>query len=457
MTWGVFDEDENKAVPHSKSIDPQHEIRPGDLLLSRSNTAELVGASVLVGACRNKLLLSDKSMRLLVAECIDRRWLQCILSSPNVRNQWSKVATGSSNSMRNISQEKVRAVSLALPPLNEQRRIVAKIEELVSDLDAGVATLERARVNQKRYRAAVLRAAVEGRLTAEWREQHPKTEPASNLLERITPPVRPARYATRSKDIIPGHAALTVGPTNAPLPPGWVWCPLVDVARMESGHTPSRQHPEWWDGDIPWVGILDAKASHGGRIYETLQHTNQAGLDNSSARLLPTGTVTVSRTAASIGYVVVLGQPMATSQDFVSWVPSDAVLSDWLRLIFMVDRGVLVRFGKGSTHKTVYYPEWLSMHVAIPPLAEQEEIVAEVDHRLSIIATTFDALDTQLQRAAYLRQGILKRAFEGQLVRQDPQDEPASVLLERINADRQASGGNGQEGSKPRRTRRADR
>jgi type I restriction enzyme S subunit len=323
-----------------------------------------------------------------------------------------------------------------IPPLAEQRRIVAKIEELFSDLDAGVATLERVRSNLKRYRAAVLKAAVEGKLTEDWRAQHPDTEPATVLLGRVPKPERPARYSSRSIDVIPGHAALSVGATNAALPRGWAWTPLVDVARMESGHTPSRNHPEWWDGDIPWIGILDAKAHHGRTIYETLQHTNEEGLANSAARLLPAGTICVSRTAASIGYVTLLGKPMATSQDLINWVPTEAVLPGWLRLIFMVDRQVLIRFGKGSTHKTVYYPEWLSMHVAVPPLDEQALVVSRVDEMLSSAEMCVATVEANLARAARLRQGILKRAFEGRLVPQDPADEPAEKLLERIRQQR---------------------
>src|SRR5262249_29156792 len=141
--------------------------------------------TVLVHRCRHKLLLSDKSLRLVVNQALNRKWFHRCLSSPNVRKQFSAVATGTSDSMRNVSQEKIKAVRFLLPPINEQEHIVAKIEELFSDLDAGVAALERARANLKLYRAAVLKAAVEGRLTAAWRERHPDTEPASKLLERI--------------------------------------------------------------------------------------------------------------------------------------------------------------------------------------------------------------------------------------------------------------------------------
>lgn len=107
--------------------------------------------------------------------------------------------------------------------------------------------------------------------------------------------------------------------------------------------------------------------------------------------MLPAGTVCVSRTA-SVGYVTILGKPMATSQDFVNWVPSAAVTSDWLRLVFTSEKDAFSRFSKGAVHQTVYFPEWLSMHTMLPPLAEQHRIVAKVDELMALV----DQLETQL-------------------------------------------------------------
>jgi type I restriction enzyme S subunit len=121
--------------------------------------------------------------------------------------------------------------------------------------------------------------------------------------------------------VIPGRYALSVGKPAVKPPDGWAWTPLSELARLESGHTPSRKLAEYWEGDIPWIGIRDATENHGRTIYDTKQHTTVAGIENSSARILPENTVCLSRTA-SVGYVVVMGRAMATSQDFVNWVCS---------------------------------------------------------------------------------------------------------------------------------------
>ena len=356
---------------------------------------------------------------------------------------------------RRVPKVWVKDASVPLAPLPEQHRIVAKIESLFAKLDEGVAALKRAEANLERYRASVLKAAVEGRLTEQWRCENPAEETGQELLARTPVPPRPSRYRTRFRGVIAGHPALSVGATGLALPERWSWAPLVDVARLESGHTPSRRRPDWWDGYVPWVGIKDARAHHGGTIFETVQMTNKAGLANSAARLLPTDTVCLSRTA-SVGYVVRLGRPMATSQDFVNWICTEALDPRWLQIVFLADPTALRRFGKGSTHTTVYFPEVLSLHIALPPLAEQRAIVAEVDSRLNECAKQGILLAEAQERASILRQSILKRAFEGGLVPQDPADEPASVLLERIRAEREAKRKrNNRRRAKPRRQRRS--
>ena len=318
----------------------------------------------------------------------------------------------------NLNTGIVRDIHFPLPPLADQLRIVAEIEKQFTRLEAGVAALKRVQANLKRYRAAVLKAACEGKLVpteAELARAEGRTyEKAAKMIARTAVPERPNRWNSRSKDILLGHSALAVGNPQTTLPEGWAWTALVEIAKMESGHTPSRLHPEWWDGDIDWIGLVDARLNDGRTIHDTLQHTNSQGLANSAARLLPEGTVCISRTA-SVGYVVVMGKPMATSQDFVNWVPTSAVMSDWLRIIFSADRDALRRFGKGSVHNTIYFPEWLSVHVALPPLAEQKRIVEEVERRLSVLEEMETAVQANLLRATRLRQAVLQRAFSGEL------------------------------------------
>jgi type I restriction enzyme S subunit len=182
--------------------------------------------------------------------------------------------------------------------------------------------------------------------------------------------------------------------------------PLSEIARLESGHTPSRRKPEYWDGGIPWIGIKDATGNHGRMITRTLQSITEDGVANSSARLLPAGTVCLSRTA-SVGYVVTMGVPMATSQDFVNWVCGPKISHKYLHYLLMSEQESVRRFAHGTTHQTVYYPEAKAFHVCIPERSEQDGIAAvlgALDAKIAanerIAAVALELADAQYARAS---------------------------------------------------------
>ncbi|UTG97461.1 restriction endonuclease subunit S [Sinorhizobium meliloti] len=210
------------------------------------------------------------------------------------------------------------------------------------------------------------------------------------------------------------------------------------IARQETGHTPSRSHPEWWDGDIPWIGIKDAGAHHGRIIEETIQTTNEEGLANSAARLLPAGTVCLSRTA-SVGYVTIMGKPMATSQDFVTWTCTEALVPKFLMYALMAEGDDIREFGKGTTHTTIYFPEVRAMQICLAPLEEQHEIARRIEAAFAKIDRLAKEAKRALELVGRLDEAILAKAFRGELVPQDENDEPAEKLLERIRSERQAT------------------
>lgn len=238
---------------------------------------------------------------------------------------------------------------------------------------------------------------------------------------------------------IRGDYALSVEETDMPSPPGWEWTRLLDIARLESGHTPSRGHPEWWGGEVPWVGIRDAREHHGAVIHQTQENTNADGLANSAARLLPAGTVCLSRTA-SIGYSLILGRPMATSQDFVNWVCPEGLVPEWLQKLFLAEKEALLRFGKGSVHKTIYFPEVKEFRVCVPPANEQRRIVEKIDALFAHSKKAKESLDRIPALLEKLKKSILAAAFRGDLTKDwreaHPDVEPADKLLERIRAER---------------------
>ncbi len=209
---------------------------------------------------------------------------------------------------------------------------------------------------------------------------------------------------------IPPKLALAVGMPSTLAPTGWRWASLIELARLESGHTPSRRYPEYWGGSIPWIGIQDAKVNHGDTIYDTIQKTNDLGIANSSARVLPGNTVCLSRTA-SVGYVVVMGRPMATSQDFVNWVCSECLDHNFLKYLFIAEGDDLLRFSSGAVHQTIYFPEAKAFHICFPPLPEQQRIVGILDEAFDGIATAKANTEKNLKNARELFESYLETVF----------------------------------------------
>ncbi len=228
------------------------------------------------------------------------------------------------------------------------------------------------------------------------------------------------RKATRTggreaiEGVIRGRYSLSVGNPETAAPEGWKWTLLRDVARLESGHTPSRRKPEYWDdGDIPWIGIRDATGNHGRTLMDTQQHTTQLGIDDSSARLLPANTVCLSRTA-SVGYVVVMGVPMATSQDFVNWVCSPELDYRFLKYVLLAEQDTYLSFASGTTHQTIYYPEVKAFHVCLPPIEVQRgiaDVLQSIDDLIENNRRRVEVLE-ELARAIY-REWFVNFRFPG--------------------------------------------
>ena len=211
--------------------------------------------------------------------------------------------------------------------------------------------------------------------------------------------------------VIPGRFALSVGNPDLSSPHRWRWELLTNLARLETGHTPSRRHSEYWDGDIPWIGIKDAAEHHGRNLFETVQYVTQEGIDNSAARVLPTGTVCLSRTA-SIGYITRMGVPMATSQDFVNWVCGPHLDSRFLLYLLLSEVDSLSRFAYGTTHQTIYFPEVKAFHVCVPPLAEQRAIAG--------VLGSLDEKIEQNQRTARVLERLARAIFRAWFVDFEP-------------------------------------
>ena len=409
-------------------------LRAGDALIARMpdpigracvfpglNQPAVTAVDVMIWRTDNKLAGAD--------------WFVLWVNSPAVRSLMADGAGGTTR--QRIAGGRIKEIELPLPPKAEQRRIVTKLNALNDRLTRARMELDRAPTLAPRQRLALLRSAMLGILTEGWRANR-ELQPIAAVLDRISVPKQGRGGREATDKIVAGTAALSINNPSTELPDGWAWVPLLRIAKQETGHTPSRSQPRYWDGGVPWIGIRDAGAHHGRTIETTMQTISEAGLANSSARLLPAGTVCLSRTA-SVGYVTMMGRSMATSQDFATWTCTEALEPEYLMYALMAEGDDIRKFGMGSTHTTIYFPEIRALHIALPPIEEQREIVK----RLKAALARADRLEGEATRALALldrlEAAILAKAFRGELVPQDPNDEPASVLLDRIRAERAAA------------------
>jgi type I restriction enzyme S subunit len=445
-----------KYLPKKHDEFPALLLQPGDVLFNRTNSPELVGKTAVYEAEHPSPCSFASYLIRLQLHAYEPALIAAYMNSAYGR-AWIRSCVSQQVGQANVSGGKLRKLEIPVPPLNEQRRIVAKLEALQARSRRAREGLDAVPPLLEKLRQSILAAAFRGDLTKGWRAKHKDVEPASKLIARTEEPSGKSSGRAASTSVRRGLAAISVGDPGTPAPPGWEWAPLSRVARMESGHTPSRNHAAYWDGGIPWIGIKDARDGHGKEIHTTVQTVSELGLANSSARLLPAKTVCLSRTA-SVGYVTIMGKPMSTSQDFADWICTPALLPEFLMYALLAEGEHIKTFGEGSTHTTIYFPELKALHVCLAPLEEQREIVRRVRTLLDGVEHLRLNAAERLAQLRVLDRATLAKAFRGALVPQDPNDEPAEVMLARLRgANGSATNGANQTTPKRRRALRGAR
>jgi type I restriction enzyme S subunit len=294
-------------------------------------------------------------------------------------------------------------------------------------------------VSLKRYRSAVLKAACEGRLVpteAELaRKESRSYEPADKLLERILTERR-AKWNGRGKYETPSAPDTGKLPE---LPEGWCWATVEQVADVQSGNTPSGiENLVSADGDIPWfkVGSMNMPGNEHHLALSDARLTAKSAA-KLSLRIIPKGAFVFPKRGGAIATNKkrILAQDSCCDLNMMAIIPASTVAGYLWWWLVSLDLG---RLSDGSNVPQINHKDIDPLPFPLPPLAEQQRIVAEVERRLSVVDELAAMVAANLKRADRLRQAILKRAFEGKLVPQDPKEEPAEKLLERISKERKS-------------------
>ena len=375
-------------------------------------------------------------------------------------------AGSTGTTFESIRGDNLRSHLLPLPPLAEQHRIVVEIETQFTRLDASVAALQRVQANLKRYRASVLKAACEGRLVpteAELaRSEGREYEPAAVLLERMLAERR-ARWESQVKRRGKYKEPSTPDASDLPeLPEGWVWATVehVILGTPQNGlYKPKSQY----GGGIPILRIDDFQ-DFALRERELLRCLRISAKEIGTYGL-EVGQLVVNRvnSPSHLGKCLVVPESLlpAVFESNMMRITTNPLVSKYFLACYLRSkdgRACLTANAKWAVNQaSINQTDVCMTPMPLPPLAEQHRIVAEVERRLSVVQQTEATVEASVARAERLRQSILKQAFSGKLVPQDPDDEPASALLERIKAEREAAQASTLSGRvpKPRRAQKA--
>lgn len=347
-------------------------------------------------------------------DALSSKFLSWFLASPDQQSLIDRIQVGATRQA--LTKTMVLDFKIPLPPLAEQRRIVARIEELFSRLDAGVAALRHAKAQLQRYRQSVLAAAVTGQLTQAWREQHPDTELAEELLERILEQRRESWSAR-------GQYKEPVATDSLPLdlPTTWTITNIDSViSGIEAGKNFKCDERPPTEGE---TGLVKISAVTWGRFDELESKTVTRDDQIREEHLIHTGDFLLSRANT----LELVGAPVIVEQITRQLMLSDKVLR--FRFIERLEKFALFWLrsklgrkeiesratGNQLSMRNIAQASLRAIPLPLPPLAEQVLIVAEVEARTTTIDHLEAELDRQITRSNHLRQSTLAAAFTGNL------------------------------------------
>ncbi|WP_164631980.1 restriction endonuclease subunit S [Rhodopseudomonas sp. WA056] len=405
---------------------PELHLQAGDLLWNSTGTGTIGRALVYDGSFPE--LTIDSHVTLVRPVSVLPAYLGYFIETTRVQRLVVDSHVGSTN-QRELPRSFVEDLLIPLPPLAEQRRIVARIDALFAEIAEGEAALVAARDGLDTFRRALLKAAVTGELTKDWRAANPVSETGQDFLTRIIQNIGegavPKGRSRRAKE------PAAIDHSNLPrLPASWAWTRLStlgEFGRGKSRHRP-RDDARLYGGEMPFVqtGIV----ANSDDYIRTYQQTYSAvGVEQS--RVWPPGTLCIT-IAANIAKTAITTFECCFPDSIVGLTPVRKIDPYWVHIWMKTIQQRLERYAPATAQKNINLEVLDAVMVPIPPPAEAAEILRRVSDAISASADVQALLEAEAADAARLKQSILKAAFEGRLVPQDSTEEPAAALLERL-------------------------
>lgn len=346
---------------------------------------------------------------------LEKRYIKYLFMGPWFK---AKVGCNSRSCQTGFNRDDVEDIEFPLAPLNEQHRIVVKLEGLLGRVSTSQSRLERVLLILKRFRQSVINAACSGQLTADWREENKHIESAEVLI------------SNHSFQIVEPEIGLPE------LPEKWIWEALGNYGQCSRGRFSirPRNDPRYFNGEYPFIQIGDLPPD-GGWILQHNQTLNEKGL--AVSKKFPKGTVVIAIVGATIGNTGLLAYDMCFTDSMVGIETGSEVGNHYVELFLRNEKYKMRQASYSSGGQPNIKLEILNPYpLPLPPIDEQKEIV----RRVELLFKLADKIEARYAKAKSqvnkLTQSILAKAFRGELVPQAPNDEPASVLLERIKANK---------------------
>ncbi|NRO01589.1 restriction endonuclease subunit S [Lactobacillus helveticus] len=274
-----------------------------------------------------------------------------------------------------INKTKFGNLCLPLPPLEEQKRIVTKIEKLMPLVDEYAESYNRLQKIDNEFedklKQSVLQYAMEGKLV----KQNPSDEPASELIKKIENEkaelVKEGKIKKSKK--LP---AITDDEKPFDIPDSWEWVRLGDIGDWGAGATPSRQHPEYYGGDVLWLKTGDL---NDGVIQDTSEKITEAGVANSSVKVNQPGNILIAMYGATIGKLGIVGKTLVTNQACCGCTPFKGIYNLYLFYYLLSARNRLIELGSGGAQPNISKTKIENFVFPLPPLEEQKRIVIKIE------------------------------------------------------------------------------
>ena len=288
-------------------------------------------------------------------------------------------------------------------------------------------------MNAQQLRNSILQEAIEGRLVP----QDPNDEPASALLERIREEKKRLVKEGKLKKKDLEEKPISEDEKPFEIPDSWEWCKLGWIGNWGAGATPAKGNPEYYDnGTIPWLRTGELNNAY---VYDSEIKVTPKALEKCSLRMCNVGDVLIAMYGATIGKVAIAGIKLTTNQACCACTPYE-IYNKYLLYYLMASKKTFIEMGEGGAQPNISREKIISFLFPLPPLAEQKRIVAKIEELLPKVEEYGKAQDAlnklNEELPEKLKKSVLQEAIEGRLVPQDPNDEPASVLLNRIREEK---------------------